>query len=305
MSNSAMNNIRASIQYLVLLCITHLPGFATAQSVNDTTTTAKSEASIELLYTESNNNSKILTVTVKAKVGEDYVGVEGAVVGFFMTEAIPENSLGNSTTNDKGVAVFVVPLEKLGALRANYTFVASIENNTTVEDQQEEITVSESNLNMSLEEVDSVRQVVITLQTTDAAGNTIPAADVEVRLFVQRMFGLLPLSSDPQLTDEQGEITLEFPAAIPGDTAGNLVVVAKVDEHELFGNLDFRKKIRWGVPLVIDHNKNIRELWSSRENAPYYLIIIVNSMLIGIWGVIAYIVFQVFRIRKLGRQKVA
>jgi hypothetical protein len=160
-------------------------------------------------------------------------------------------------------------------------------------------------MNMTLEEADSVRQIVVTLETTDADGNTTPISEVEVHFYVQRLFGLLPLSADPQSTDANGEITLEFPAGIPGDTAGNVVIVAKVEEHELFGNLDFRKKISWGVPLIIDHNKHIRALWSSRENAPYYLIVIVNSMLIGIWGVIAYIVFQVFQIRKLGRQKIA
>ncbi|MEY3194406.1 MAG: hypothetical protein RIQ78_503 [Bacteroidota bacterium] len=302
----AMSTFRAILPYLlVLFSLTQLPGSVTAQTAPDTTNTGKSEGSIELLYTESNNHSKILTATVKSKISDSYVGAAGVVVGFFLTEATPENILGSSTTNEKGEAVFVMPPEKSSAYQPNYTFVASIENNTSLEDLQEEITISESDMNMTLEEADSVRQIVVTLETTDADGNTTPISEVEVHFYVQRLFGLLPLSADPQSTDANGEITLEFPAGIPGDTAGNVVIVAKVEEHELFGNLDFRKKISWGVPLIIDHNKHIRALWSSRENAPYYLIVIVNSMLIGIWGVIAYIVFQVFQIRKLGRQKIA
>ena len=81
------------------------------------------------------------------------------------------------------------------------------------------------------------------------------------------------------------------------------MIVAKIEDHEKFGNLEFSRKINWGIPLQIDPEKNARELWSSRANAPVYLIVIVNSMLIGIWGVIFYILFQAYKIIKLGRSK--
>ncbi len=112
---------------------------------------------------------------------------------------------------------------------------------------------------------------------------------------------MLPLSEDPETTDENGEVTADFSSVINGDTAGYLTIVAKVEGHETYGNLEFHRKVKWGTPLIIDPNLNARQLWSSRANAPIYLIVIVNTMLIAIWGVIMYIIFQAFKISKIGR----
>lgn len=286
-----------------LLCLLYLPVLALAQT--DSTEEAgsgKAETSMELVYTESNNRSKILTATVKTQVDESWVGAKGVNVYFYQKEVLPEHLLGNATSNDKGIAVLVVPEGKISNTTIANTFVAAISDDTTYEDNEESIEISEADFVMSLAEEDSVRQVSVTLQAPDAEGNMTPVAETEVYLYAQRLFGLLPLSSDPETTDENGEVTVEFPTDLPGDTEGNLIIVARVEEHELFGNLEFRRKINWGVPLVINTERDNRKLWSSRANAPLYLIILVNTMLIGIWGVILYIVYQVFQIRKLGQQ---
>ncbi len=289
---------------LVLGSLLFLPELAHAQS--DSTEMAdsgKAETSIEVVYTEINNNSKILTATVKTKIDDAYQGVKDIAVNFYQNEVDPAYLLGTVASNEKGLAVLVIPDGKLAPTAFENTFVAAVENNDKFEDNQEEITVSEADFTMTLSEEDSTRQVVISLQAPDAEGVMTPVAETEIHLYVQRLFGLLPLSDDPETTDENGEVTVEFPAGIPGDTAGNLIIVAKVEEHEQFGNLTFQRKINWGVPLVIDPNKDKRQLWSSRANAPIYLIVFINTMLIGIWGVIAYIIYQVFQIKKLGRQK--
>lgn len=283
---------------------------AAAQTESDSTTTGdengKAEASIELRYTEANNKTKMLEVTVKTKVEDSWQGAKGVSVNFYRNEASPGQLLGTATSNDKGLAMLMLPEgeEKFASPSFEYTYIAAIENNERFEDTEEQITVAESAFEMTLEEEDSVRQVRISLTATDEKGEEVPVGEVEVNLYVQRLFGLLPITEDPETTDESGEIVVEFPADIPGDTAGNLIIVARVDDHERFGNMEFRRKINWGIPLVIDPAKNARELWSSRANAPIYLIVIVNAMIIGIWGFILYIVFQTFKIKKLGRSKV-
>lgn len=278
---------------------------AVAQSNSDTTGTARAEASIELKYTEANNKTKILEAAVKTKTGGSWKGVEGVEVHFYRNEAVPEKLLGKAASNKKGVATLILPEgeEKYASPAHEYTYVAAIENSDRAEDSQEEITVAESDFDMTLEEEDSVRQVHISLTETGPDGRKIPVKDVEVSLFVKRLFGLLPISDDPETTDENGEAVADFPTDLPGDTAGNLIIVAKVEDHDRFGNLEFSRKINWGKPLVIDPERDKRQLWSSRANAPLYLIVIVNSMLIGIWGVIFYILFQAYKISRLGRNK--
>ena len=281
-----------------MLCIA---AFACAQEENDSTATGKAEANIELRYTEANNRTKILDAIVKTKVEGSYVGAPGVEVHFYRNEADAANLLGAATTNKKGRARLVLPEAKNANSSNECNYIAVIEDNDKIEDNQEEIAITESDFEMTLEEEDSVRQVHISLKANDAEGNEVPVAEAEVSLYVQRMFGLLPLSEDPESTDEDGEVTVEFPSDIRGDTAGNIIIVAKVDDHELYGNLEFRRKINWGIPLVIDPAQNARQLWSSRANAPLYLIFIVNTMLIGIWGVILYIIYQAYKIKKLAK----
>ena len=282
-----------------LLAIFSMTTSALAQEGIDTIASEAAEASLELRYTEANNHSKILEAVVKTKVDDAWQGVPGVVVNFYRKELAPLNLIGKATSDANGRTMLVLPAgeEKLASPAFEYTFIAALEGNDQFEDTQEEIAVVESSFEMALEEEDSARQVRVTLLDGQAA----PVGEVEVTLYVQRLFGLLPLSSDPETTDEDGTVLVKFPADIPGDSLGNLVIVAKVEDHERFGNLEFRRKINWGVPVVIDHAKKARELWSSRANAPIYLIVFVNSMLIGIWGVILYIVYQAYKIYRIGR----
>ena len=55
------------------------------------------------------------------------------------------------------------------------------------------------------------------------------------------------------------------------------------------------------MPLVDSHEGLRRELWSSRNNAPLPLVITISGMLLGIWAIIGIIIFQLFKIRELGK----
>jgi len=263
--------------------------------------TGTGEASIKLTYTESNNRHKILTATVKTKIDDSDQLVKGVSIHFYNKSIKPDQLLGSAISNEKGEAVLVIPDKKL-SLDTAYTFIGAIEQDKQFANVQETLKVAEADLVMTLKTEDSTHQVVITMQGTDKKGKLVPAADVEVNLYVQRLFGLLPLPDNPETTDENGEITVDFPRDLPGDADGNLIIVARVEENDRYGNLEFRRKMNWGIPLLIDPRLHSRELWSSRANAPIYLIVLVNTILICIWGVIAYIVYEVFLIKKIGKQ---
>lgn len=270
-----------------------------AQTESDTTEAEKPELSLEFRYIEANNKTKILEALAKSKLGGTWQPLEGIPVHFYRDAEDEANLLGNVTTDGNGLARFILPDAAVNG--AAYTFVAVTESSAQFDPVSEEIMVSESSFDMTLSEEDSVRQVHISLQAVDAEGNDVPLGEVEVHLYIKRLFGLLPLSEDPETTDENGEVTADFSTVISGDTAGYLILVAKVEDHETYGNLEFQRKVKWGTPLIIDPNLKARQLWSSRANAPIYLIVIINTMLIGIWGVILYIIFQAFKISKIGR----
>lgn len=296
-----MNNIKNTwVSHLLLailvVCAAAFP--VVAQTESDSTEAEKPDLSLELRYTKANNKTQILEVLAKTKQSGTWQPVSGLPVHFYRDAEAASNLLGTDTTDDKGLARFIVPEDAKKS--AAYTFVAVTDGSEQFDPVSEEKAISESSFDMRLSEEDSVRQVHISLQSFDAKGKEVPVAGAEVHLYIKRLFGLLPLSDAPETTDENGEATADFSTVIGGDTAGNLIVVAKVEDHETYGNLEFQRKVKWGTPLIIDPNQNAQKLWASRANAPVYLIVVVNTMLIGIWGVIVYILFRVFKISKIG-----
>lgn len=297
MSKRVSIRVRRLVWSALVVCLTAFWGVA--QTESDTSEVERPDLSLSFRYLEANNKTKILEATAKAKIDGAWQTLPGIKVSFYRDAEEEANLLGNMVTDNQGIASFILPPG--AASGPEYTFVAVTAGNDQFEPTSEEVIVAESGFEMILTEEDSVRQVHISFTALDAAGNEVPVPEAEVQLYIKRMFGLLPLSDAPETTDENGEVTVDFSTVIGGDPEGNLILVAKVEDHERYGNLEFQRKVKWGTPLVIDPNLSARELWSSRANAPIYLIVIVNTMLIGIWAVIVYIVFQAFKISRISK----
>ncbi|HYV90764.1 MAG TPA: hypothetical protein VE978_03240 [Chitinophagales bacterium] len=165
---------------------------------------------------------------------------------------------------------------------------------------QEASDSAQATIQLSFNDRDTVRQVTAKIVRMSADGKETPVKDVEIHFYIARMYSLLPVGGDVQTTDESGSVTIDFPKDLPGDSEGNLTVIAKVEDDDALGNLESEKILKWGVPVA---NKALtkRALWASGANAPIPLVIAVTSMLLLVWGVIIYIVAQLFRIKKLGR----
>ncbi|MGK0174468.1 MAG: hypothetical protein ACI9AT_000848 [Ulvibacter sp.] len=263
----------------------------------------KEKARMSLAYTNINNDGSRLTATVKTKVDKAYENVQGVKVNFYLEEIGKDGYLGNAITGEKGEAVLILPesLKKIIPKHNSLLYLATIENDDRLKDAETEIEIRRSYTELTLETEDSVRQVRFFVGAPDSTGTIVPVEEVEAIIYVKRLFGLLPLTEGFEMTNEEGILSLEFPDDIPGDENGNLTIVAQVEDHDEFGTLRSAKQIAWGVPLEDDHTELDRELWSARSNAPIPLILITNILIIGIWGIIGYIVFLLIKINKIGK----
>ena len=124
-----------------------------------------------------------------------------------------------------------------------------------------------SQTELSLEIEDSTKFIHFFVGAPDSTGSIVPVEDVEARIYVKRLFGLLPVSEDFETTNEEGILTIQFPDDIPGDENGTLNIIAKVTDHDEFGNLIHSKEINWGVPLKVNDKVMSRELWSPSTSA--------------------------------------
>lgn len=266
----------------------------------------KKKARISLSFTNLNNISPRLQAEIKTKVDRSYESVQGVSVKFYLAEISEENFLGYAVSGKNGKATLILQEDIIKLLKKDYDFlfIATIENNENYFDKETEVEVKSSFSSLSLDIEDSTKIVRFFVGTPDSLGITyIPAEDVEATIYVKRLFGLLRISEEFETTDEEGFLTIEFPDDIPGDEVGNLTIIAKVDDHEVFGTLTNSQEIDWGVPLKSSAEIISGEWWSGRNNAPIALIIIVNAMIFGIWGVIIYIILDLFKINKIGKTR--
>jgi hypothetical protein len=261
----------------------------------------KAIARMSLEYFVINDVPKLIA-TVKSKIDGVYESIGGVEISFYKGEIGEDNLLGKETTNVKGEAVLKLTHQGEEGT-GEILYLAAIENNETYEDREEEISIIKAVMKMKLEEEeDSTRWIRVFIGALDSEGEVVPAEDVDCNVFVKRMFGLLPLSDIGETTDEDGFVNIELPGDIPGDEEGNITIVAKVEDHESFGNLEVTQAAIWGVPIQVKNFDLERELWSARSNAPLLLIFIVNVVIIGIWSVIVFIFMQILKINRLGKR---
>ena len=166
-------------------------------------------------------------------------------------------------------------------------------NNSIIygQDSMEDATIS-----ISFSE-ENENKVIIT-KAVDQSG--LPIEDLELYFYVKRTFSLLPIGDPFNATDENGIVEVEFPNDLPGDTEGDLIIVVKIFESDLYNDLSLEMTKNWGLSTILDDpNIEKRSLWAAAANAPISLVITVSSMIIAVWYIICYIIFKLYKISRI------
>jgi hypothetical protein len=267
---------------------------ATAQDQSQ----GKTEATIELSYHKKEDMTKSAIAVVKAKNNEGkFVSAKNAAVNFFVADRTGLHLIKNEKTDDKGVAI--VSLQKNLPLDDSlyFTIVANIENDSLYEDVEEKVHYKDASLSLNLDPKDTARLLTIRVTETGKDGNEIPVKDAVLKIYVQRMFGIMPAIEENEIsTDENGETSFAFPKNIPGDTAGIITVAVRMEDNEQFGNVENKANAYWGTMLAKEKDPFPRALWE--PNAPLPLIITICTLFGGVWCVYFFIFFQMHKIKK-------
>jgi hypothetical protein len=141
----------------------------------------------------------------------------------------------------------------------------------------------------------------ITAQLNDFRNDSIgtPLEEFDLFFYVERTFSLLPIGDIFNTTDENGEVKIEFPSDLPGDSAGNVKVIVKLEDADEYSDTETSEIISWGVKTNIDAQKEKRSLWSAGANAPISLMLLTNILIAVAWGIIFYIVYKIYQISKI------
>lgn len=253
---------------------------------------------MELIFIQKANTTFDLKATVTDE--ENSEPVAGLVLNYSVTINDQVIELGNATTNKLGIAELKgAKLDELRKIGHSFSYAVSFKGNSNFLENEASIEIKDATLTITNEVVDSVNTVFVTLSTWDEKNEVIPVEEAEVKVYVPRLFSLLPVAD--VTIEEGGEGEIEFPSDIPGGLNGELTIIARLEEHEEFGTLEALTQTNWGIAHAELDKKMGRTLWS--PDAPLWMVITFSILMTAVWVHYYLIVYYLFRIKKLGKEQ--
>lgn len=248
---------------------------------------------ISLQYFKNTDDQRILQTTLTYSKNRMELPIPGMEISFF-TGGDKKESGATVLTDEKGVARFDLKsdMKIIAGKDGMWTFSSEFKGNDTIEAGTSEITLKDVQLTMVLSLVDSIKTITVNAFVVEN-GKEKPVSGEAVKIYVPRMFSLLPIS---ELTlDDAGTASVEFPAGLPGDKDGNLTIIAKFEENTTFGNVEKRETLTWGSPVDYSVPTSHRALWT--KTAPRWMIYSLSILLAGVWGHYLFALVSLIRIR--------
>ena len=266
----------------------------------------KKELVVNVGYYMTNNKMIYLVVNTKTKIDKKFQPVKNSLVNLYLDSASENNFIGKVTTNEAGIAKAIFPpgLKTAWESSANHKFLAVAEASKDFDKTEGEANVTKTKLSIDTTSDAETRSITVTVSALKGS-EWVPAKDVEMKVGISRMGGILSAGDDPTYTtDSSGSVTVEFKKdSLPGDEKGNIVLAAKVEENDMYGNLLLEKSVPWGVAFKPDNSFfSQRTLWSTRNRTPPWLLIMAYSIVIGVWGTIIYLIGCLLKIKKMGKE---
>jgi len=133
----------------------------------------------------------------------------------------------------------------------------------------------------------------------DKDGKYSKLVDVPVIFSLKKTFGNLEIGES--FTDENGRSDFTIPESLIGNEEGYVSIVVSLGEEyeaaevvlenaKICTSKEVTKLIRQGV------------IWSTNDNVPMWLLLSYIGMVGGAWLAIAYVVFQIIKIRKYSKE---
>jgi hypothetical protein len=283
---------------LLVLALAGLPGniYGQADSTETTETEEPSLISpaVEFTSIQKADNSVVLKANFRAKIKGTLTKLSGLNAEFFAIADTAEVKLGESITNKAGLAEWKAAENTL--IRDNtgsLNFKVVFDGNKTIEAVEELLAIKKAKLVMTPVKADSLYTVELKLIDL-STGLEVPVPETNISVYVQRLFS--PLKLGEGTTDENGDVTVEIPGNLSGDAKGNLTLLARVDENEVYGVVEASSAQQWGSPVSEEFQKMPRALWSSQP--PMWMLITFIILMATVWGHYIVIIYELFRLRK-------
>jgi hypothetical protein len=257
---------------------------------------------ISLKYFNEGNLFHYLLLQCKSKSGKKSEPIPGVHFKVYLDSSSSDFLINELTSDVNGKAKYTIPprLQSIWNASTQHTFIAIDEKNEAVSD----LTILKSKIEIDTITIAGARNIVakfFELKNNEWIG----VSDVEMKIGILRLGGGILSAGDVPTysTDSSGIAQVEYKwDSLPGNEKGNIVIVAKVEDNDLYGNLMVSKIVPWGKAFrPSDNFFKLRTLWTTRFRTPYWLLFMAYTMVIGVWGTLLYLFNQLIKLIKLGK----
>ena len=265
---------------------------------------------MSLDYYNNSDNSRTLNATLYVVKDRQRVPVANEKVYFYVGDISDNNILVSIITDANGLSQYVFPEDYKFPIdeERKVSFTAQFNGNKSFAKKSAKIDVKEIFMELFLSEINSAKTVSVRGYEIGNDNEMVPIEDADVLFYVPRFF------NDQNIGESEfveGKSQIEFPENIAGDTIGNISIIARIEDHDLYGNVERKvANFRWGTTAPIEEDKSLmtiqisiptRALWHT--NAPLWMIITLIILLVGVWGHYIFVIINLFKLKSLSSKK--
>ena len=260
----------------------------------------KNKLILGLSYFNDNNQIQFLKAGAKAKINDRYTPVGGIHISFYIGSESPSHLLGKASTDDKGQAFLMIPPAAKDEWNKSPKQVFLIVSDSSDLYNGANASIDLTKAKIKIDTAEDKKIVATLLEQKNSAW--VPVPEVDLKIAVKRLGGNLNISETPTYTtDSLGIAQADYKYLnLPGDSAGNLILIASVEDNDVYGNLTTEKTVPWGTAAKYISTYNERSLFARRGLSPLWLEWMAYSITAGVWFILFYLFFQIRKIKKLG-----
>lgn len=284
---------KTSQQLIAFILLLHLGGSAFAQA-------EKNSLSLSISYYNNNNQTQYLVANAKSKIDGRFQLIPGIPISFYIGTKTPENLIGKGITNNNGEALVFIPANAKDEWNKapKVTFLVASETLKQFDEAEGTLEITKAKI-----QIDTLADRIITatlLELKDSIWSPVNAIDV--RIVIKRLGADLNVAETPTYaTDSMGIASAEFKQdSLPGDSKGNLVLIAHIDNHDIYGNLSSEKLVPWGKSFAYKSEFDKRSLFARWGKSPLWLELMAYSIVVAVWSILIYLFIQIKKLKQLG-----
>ena len=256
----------------------------------------KNRARLNVEYVKIMDGEIYFNVKASARINKKNIPVSQIDLDIFNLLDDEKITLGKIKTNHKGEGRLT--LKDISSIKTDSSNVYNIQlifkGNDTFKNAKKTISFKDVSISAKIITKDSINYVEAALN--DSSTNE-PILGESLKVQVERLFSPLLIGDEFNETDDEGKILVPIEDGIPG-VDGNLNIEVVLDESDNYGTVKAVVMGNIGVPITDESTFDQRTMWSPRGKTPIFLLFLTYTWIFIVWGIIAYLIVNLFKIVK-------